>query len=88
MIALSLPVIIAILSLFIGIVRWVYTTFFSKNAKADAILAWAERSKARAEAERDRLRAANSRIDAEPPKTGQDLVDKLNQEFGEKKPGE
>lgn len=88
MIALSLPVIIAILSLFIGIVRWVYTTFFSKNAKADAILAWAERSRARAEAERDRLRAANSRIDAEPPKTGQDLVDKLNQEFGEKKPGE
>lgn len=85
MITLTIPVLIALFSLFIGIVRWVYTTFFSKNAKADAILAWAERSKERLKAERDRLRAANKRIDAEPPKTGQDLVDKLNQEFGEEK---
>lgn len=85
MITLTIPVIIALISLFIGVVRWIYTTFFSKNAKADAILAWAERSRERLKAERDRLRAANSRIDAEPPKTGQDLVDKLNQEFGEDK---
>jgi hypothetical protein len=83
--ALSLPVIIGLISIFLGVVRWVYGTFFSKNAKVDAIIAKAERGKARLKAERDRLRAANTRIDAEPPKTGQDLVDKLNQEFGEKK---
>ncbi len=85
MVALSLPVIIALISLVLGIARWVFTTFFSKNAKADAILAKVERGKARLEAERDRLRAANKRIDSEPPKTGQDLIDKLNDEFGGKK---
>lgn len=85
MFALSLPVLIALASFAIGILRWIYTTFFSKNAKADAMLAWAERQKARLVAERDRLRAAEKRIDAEPPKQGQDLVDDLNQKFGGKK---
>lgn len=85
MVTLSLTALIGIASILIATIRWVYTTFFSKNAKADAVLAWVERGKARLKAERDRLRATNTRIDAEPPKTGQDLIDKLNQEFGEKK---
>jgi cell division protein FtsB len=84
MFALSLPVLIALASFAIGILRWIYTTFFSKNAKADAMLAWAERQKARLVAERDRLRAAIKRIDAEPPKQGQDLIDDLNRKFGGK----
>lgn len=85
MITLSLTALIGIASILIATLRWLYTTFFSKNARADAVLAWVERGKARLKAERDRLRAANTRIDREPPKTGQDLIDKLNKEFGSKK---
>jgi hypothetical protein len=85
MVTLSLTALIGIASVLIATARWMYTTFFSKNAKADAVLAWVERGKERLRAERDRLRAANTRIDKEPPRKGQDLIDKLNQEFGEKK---
>ena len=82
MFALRLPVLIALASFAIGIGRWIFTTFFSKNAKVDAILAWSERKKAQLVAERDRLRAANTRIDQEPQKSGQELIDDLNKKAG------
>ncbi|HJR01817.1 MAG TPA: hypothetical protein VKA83_09310 [Methylomirabilota bacterium] len=81
MFTLSIPLLIALVSFALGIVRFVWTTFFSKNAKVEAAHEYLVRKKAQLEAERDRLRAALDRIQKEPKKTGQDLEDDLNQKW-------
>lgn len=79
--ALTLPALISLVALGLGILRWLWTTFFSKSAKVEAAHEYLVRKKAQLEAERDRLRATTDRIAKEPPKTGEDLVKDLNDKF-------
>jgi len=85
MFALSLPVLIALVSFGLGIVRFIWTTFFSKNARVEAAHDWLVQKRTELKAERDRLKATYDRIKKEPPSTGQDVVDKLNSQFGGEK---
>lgn len=55
---------------------------FSPESKLRRLELWLERKKTAAAVEAQRLEATNSRIDREPDKAGQDLVDRLNEQFG------
>ena len=81
---LTIPVLLGLISAFIGLVRFIYTTFFSKNARAEAILKWSQEKQIRLEAERDRLRAANERIDADPPPPPGELGETLTDAWSKK----
>jgi hypothetical protein len=79
---LSIPLLITVFSVLAGIIRWIYTAFFSKNAKAEALLAWAERKKAEYKVERERLQASYDRIKKEPRQTDETkLVEDLNKKW-------
>lgn len=71
---------LAILGVLVTGARWVLG-FFSDSAKLRRLELWLERTKAKGESERERQRADNERIDQQPNKTGQDLIDDLNQKF-------
>lgn len=59
---------------------------FSPESKLRRWELWYERKKASAQVEAERQVAANERIDNAPDKTGQDLVDDLNEKFKQEKP--
>ena len=71
---------VAILTGVIWIVKYILS-FFTAEAKLRRLELWRERLKTRAAVEAERLEAAKRRIDLEPDKTGQDLVDDLNEKF-------
>lgn len=73
-----------LLGLLLSGARIVYEIFFSPSAKLARWEKWAAEGKAAARAEKDRLRATEDRIDKEPPKSGQDLIDELNKKSGPK----
>lgn len=73
--------ILGIVGLLLTIARLIWGVF-SPASRLRRLELWLERRKAHGEAERERQAADNARVDAEPDKTGQDLVDKLNDEFG------
>lgn len=54
---------------------------FSPESKLRRLELWLERKKTAAAVEAERLEATNRRIDKEPDKTGQALVDDLNEKF-------
>lgn len=69
----------------IGLIQFLYNTFWSPTVKLQKIQAWIAGRQAALKAEEDRLKATEDRIDKETPKTGQDLIDDLNKKSGEDK---
>ena len=59
---------------------------FSPESKLRRWELWYERKKTAAAVEAQRQEATNSRIDKEPDKHGEDLLDDLNEKFKEEKP--
>jgi hypothetical protein len=78
---LTLPILLGGLSLLLALARVVWNIWFSPNAKWQAIHDWLLRKRAQEADEANRLEATETRIDKEPPSTGQDLVDRLNKDF-------
>jgi hypothetical protein len=72
---LTLPVLLGGLTLLFTIAWRVWQAKFSRNARAEKIHAQNERDTMLLEVERKRLESESKKIDAAPPKTGQDLVD-------------
>jgi hypothetical protein len=64
----------------ITIVKFILAQF-SAEAKLRRLELWLERKRTAMAVEAERLEATNNRIDREPDKTGQELVDKLNEQF-------
>ena len=73
--------VVAILGALLTIIKFVIG-HFSPESKLRRLELWLERKKTAAAVESERLEATNNRIDREPDKAGQDLVDKLNDQFG------
>ncbi len=67
----------------LSLVRAVYEQFFSASARLRKWELWAAEGKARAASERDRQKATEDRIDKEPLKSGQELIDDLNRKSGD-----
>lgn len=74
---------LTILAILLRLGNGIWERFFSPSATLKRWEEWAIQRKTRTEDERARLKAEEERIDKEPPKTGQDLVDELNKKFGE-----
>lgn len=73
-------------SALVGLVSKLYTLFWSPSARLQRIqLSLATRIQAMKD-EKARLKATEDRIDKEPQKTGQDLIDDLNKKFPGSKP--
>jgi type II secretory pathway component PulM len=66
----------------ISLMQFLYVTFWSPSAKLQKIQEWIAARLAVLKAEKDRQKATEDRIDKEPPKTGQDLIDDLNKKGG------
>lgn len=71
---------IAIIGGFIAILKFILGQF-SPESKLRRWELWYERKKTEAAVERNRLDATNERIDKEPDKSGQELLDDLNEKF-------
>lgn len=78
---LTVPILLTLVSIALGVVRLGYTLFFSDSAKWQTMHDWLTERRALYKAEWDRLRSSYTRIDKEPPAEGQDLVDQLNKQF-------
>lgn len=79
---MGLGALISLLNLLAGFLN----TYFSDTSVLHRLQLALERQSVRASVERERLIAANKRIDAAPDKTGQDLTDSLNDKFKKDKP--
>ena len=73
----ALSAIIAILGGLATGVKWL-AAYFGDSSVLRRLQLSLERQKARQEVERERLLRTNERIDHEPDKTGQDLLDDVN----------
>lgn len=78
---LTIPILLGLFTAALGVVRLLFTMFFSASAKWQRMHDWLVAKQAQYKAEWDRLRASYHRIDAEPKKTGQVLIDALNDKF-------
>lgn len=76
----SLSVIITILSGLAAGVKWL-SNYFGDSAVLRRLLLSIERQKGRAEVEKERLLRAYDRIDHDPDKTGQELLDDVNRKL-------
>ena len=56
-------------------------SLFSPKARLRHLELWIERQKALNQSESSRQDDDNARIDTQPPKTGQELLDDLNEKF-------
>ena len=78
---LTLPILLTVIGIALSAGRFIYTTFFSRSAKAEKVLLWLERQKAAYEMERERYQVTRDRIKKEPPKTGEDLRKSLEDKW-------
>lgn len=81
----ALAALIPLLTGLATIVGWI-TGYFSDTSKLNRLNLYLERQKARAEVERERLLSTYGRIDREPAKVDDALLDDLNVKF--KDPGD
>lgn len=81
---------IAAISLALGIVKlitWTYSTLWGPAPRLEAKIAYLEKKKAIAKAERARLQETYKKIDATPPPvTDQELQDRINDAWNQPKP--
>lgn len=77
----ALAALLPLLTGLVAVAKWI-AAYFSDSSKLRRLELWLERQKSRVEVERERLLAAYGRIEREPPKGGQDLLDDLNKKFG------
>ena len=80
---MSVSVLTAVITL-LGLVatglKW-FANWTSDGSRLRRLLLAVEHEKGRREVERERLRRTYERIDQEPPKTGDDLGESLNDKF-------
>ena len=76
----ALGLLIPLLSGAIALLKW-WSNYFSDSSVLRRLQLALERQKARMEVEAERLLRAYERIDSETAKTGEDLVDALNDKF-------
>jgi hypothetical protein len=75
-----LTAVISLLGLLATAIKWV-ANWTSDGSVLRRLQLKIEHEKGRREVERERLRRTYDRIDQEPPKTGDDLGDSLNDKF-------
>lgn len=71
---------LAIIGAAISIIGWALR-LFSPTARLHRLELWLERQRTASNVESARQEVENERIDRQPDKTGQDLVDDLNEKF-------
>lgn len=81
----ALAALIPLLTGLAAVVKWI-AGYFSDTSALHRLQLYLERQKARAQVERERLLATYARIDREPAKDGDALLDDLNDKF--KGPGD
>lgn len=67
--------------LLIALFKFFYEKFWSPSAKLQRVQDWILTRQAILKAEKDRQKDTEAKIDARPPKTGDDLIDDLNKKF-------